>query len=365
MKGNKKIRALLLAVYRPDAIGGQAECARMMLRNLPEVEWKAISFPLARRYLFFFRFLLSVKILLQSLWICMSGQVNSVHILTACGRAALFEKLIMIRVLGITGVTTCLYLHGAFDYYYSGFSDRDQRMIRRLMRKADKVICLHPAMKKYLTGNGITDEEKTEVIPNGVIIQPEITRQENRNEETRIAYLGMVAKDKGMDTLLEAVTILRSRMSTENFSVGITGPAGENGYMETLVESSKRNNISHLVHFHPPVFGDDKRNFFATADIFIFPSQHEGFPIVLLEAMEAGLPVVATDIIPMNEVITQDKNGLLFEMNSAEDLAARLLPLLNDREQRQRLGSEARKHIVENYSREKIISMYVELFSRL
>src|SRR6188768_4128881 len=122
MIDQKKLNVLLLAVCKPEAIGGQAACARMLLNYFSEVNWRWISFPLPKQYSSFLRTIYSFKILFQAFWICITKKTDVVHILTACGRAALFEKLIMARILKFTGVKTVINFQGAFDNYYSGFS---------------------------------------------------------------------------------------------------------------------------------------------------------------------------------------------------------------------------------------------------
>src|SRR6188768_335419 len=132
MSRKGKLNVLLLAVCKPEAIGGQAACARMLLNHFKDVNWRWISFPLPKQYGFFLRTGYSIKILFQSLWICITGKLDVVHILTACGRSALFEKLILARILKLTGVKILINFQGAFDHYYSGFSEHDQQRIKNL-----------------------------------------------------------------------------------------------------------------------------------------------------------------------------------------------------------------------------------------
>lgn len=361
----RKKKVLMLAVCHPDAIGGQAACARMLLNRMKDLDWIAISFPLPGKHRSFTRFILSVKILFQATWICLSRKIEVVHLLTACGRAALFEKLIIARILKLTGVKVILNFQGAFDEYYSRFSGTDQKRIIKLLRSIDVVLCLHKDMEKYLLMNGIVSPGKIAVIPNAVPIDPVPVKTKALNHRVRLLYLGWLVSNKGLHTLVRAAGILAGEMKTLNFSLDLVGPEVEPALIRILKEEAVKGGVGEHISFHPPVDGDEKRKVFSAADIFVFPTRMEGFPFVLLEAMQAELAVVTTDISPMNLIVTHNVNGLLFERDNAGDLARHLHRLIHSPADRERLSVAARLHVAEQYSVEKIISMYGNLYAAL
>ena len=89
-------------------------------------------------------------------------------------------------------------------------------------------------------------------------------------------------------------------------------------------------------------------------DIFIFPSYREGFPNAVLEACAMGLPVIASNINGCNEIIDDQKNGLLVEPKSVELLHKALLLLLNNSDLRSELAMQVRKDVVQNFKSEKV-----------
>jgi len=102
------------------------------------------------------------------------------------------------------------------------------------------------------------------------------------------------------------------------------------------------------------------------ADIFILASHSEGRPNVVLEAMAAGLPVIATNIEGINELIAHNENGLLFRDGSVGELTRYLESLSKDAKLRAELGRKARRFIVErNLSWSNTASRYSELYSSL
>ena len=358
----KRKRVLMLAVCRPAAIGGQAACARMLMENFKDVDWFSISFPLPKQYNALLRFIFSCKILFHSILICISRKVDVVHLLTACGRSALFEKLIIGNVLKITGVKVVINFQGAFDNYYALLSKREKWFVKLALRNIDIILCLHNDMKKFLIEQGIAGAEKIRVIPNAVIIEPEIIKVKDEHNSLRLVYLGWIVSNKGLYTLVQAVALLNKKYNAQNFYLDIIGPEVEEGLIDMLQAESHKEGVGHVIRFHPPVYGDGKRNVFSKTDIFVFPTRMEGFPFVLLESMEAGLPVITTNISPMNLIVEHNKNGMLFEMDSSADLARQIFTLMNDDEGRARLGSAARRHIVIGYSVEKIIEMYGKMY---
>jgi glycosyltransferase involved in cell wall biosynthesis len=363
MNRQGKMHVLLLAVCKPEAIGGQAACARMLLRHFKDVEWEWLSFPLPTQFNSLLRTIYSIKILFQSVWICITKKIDVVHILTACGRAALFEKLIIARILKVTGVKIVINFQGAFDHYYSGFSDRDRRWIKSLLSKTDVVLCLHDDIKGYLVRENIVVPEKIIVIPNAVEVDVLLPRIPDPAGKFRLLYLGWLVSNKGLFTLVEAVGVLRKKFRKENFILDITGPEFEEGIIASLRNEAEKYDAESFISFHAPVFGEEKKKLFTSSDVFVFPTRMEGFPFVLLEAMESAMCVVTTGISPMNLIVEHGKNGVLFQKDNPDDLAEKIAGLMNDEAARIKMGESARQHIINHYSIENIIAEYSMLYN--
>ncbi|MEO8085693.1 MAG: glycosyltransferase family 4 protein [Bacteroidota bacterium] len=365
MNAAVKKKALMLAVCSPDAIGGQAACARMLLNHFDAVEWTAISFPLPEKYNSFGRLMASIGIILRSTWICITKKISVVHILSACSRSALFEKLIIARVLKMTGVKVVINFQGALDFYYARYSLREKRFVRNELSRIDVLLCLHDGMKNFLVSELGMDAKKIRVIANAVTIEPEIEKVKSNDHVVRLVYFGGIVGSKGVDVLIKACAILKKQHSEIKFSLDIIGPEVEKGLINKLKALSEEEGIAQLVKFHPPVTGVGRNVVFASTDIFVFPTRMEGFPFVLLEAMQASLPVVTTDLAPMNLVIEHGVNGMLFEKDNATDFATKIYELTIDGYKMSMIGKAARQHVVANYNLEKIIESYENLYDEL
>ena len=107
---------------------------------------------------------------------------------------------------------------------------------------------------------------------------------------------------------------------------------------------------------------DDIDAIYPLFDIFVLPSVLEGFGLVWAEAMARGIPVITTRIAPMTEFITDGVNGLLFDADDVEALAACLQRLLVDPNLRDRLGRDGKDFVGENLRPETQRRMYVDAF---
>ncbi len=103
----------------------------------------------------------------------------------------------------------------------------------------------------------------------------------------------------------------------------------------------------------------------AAADIFVLPSRWEGLPLALLEAMSAGLPVVATRVEGVEEVVQPGIQGLLVPPQSADALAQAILQLANSPADRQRMGAAARQRVLESYTIDRMCEQYLKVFEEI
>lgn len=146
----------------------------------------------------------------------------------------------------------------------------------------------------------------------------------------------------------------------QNAKVGICGDGVLRRDLETQIASLGLEGSVKL-------FGQQNHvaKFLSCADVFVLPSRWEGLPIALLEAMSAGLPVIATKVEGVDEVVVEGVHGLFAPVDDADALAQVILQLLRDPEMRARMAVAAKQRVNEMYSLDRMGAQYLDLMLRL
>jgi phosphatidyl-myo-inositol alpha-mannosyltransferase len=200
------------------------------------------------------------------------------------------------------------------------------------------------------------------VIPNGIDFARFATRLEpiDRFEDDRldVLFVGRLEKRKGLEHLLRAWPLVRREMPNARLLV-VGGGRRLEGYRRWV-----RSHAWNDVHFIGHVSAQDLVRYYQTSDVFCAPSTgQESFGIVLLEAMASGRAIVASRIPGYAEVLEDGAEGLLVEPKSSTALAAALIRLLGDADQRRAMGERGRaKASLYDWSRvaERVLDFYEE-----
>ena len=138
-----------------------------------------------------------------------------------------------------------------------------------------------------------------------------------------------------------------------------------NGTVETARERAAALGLADRVEIPGWVDAATVSSLLATADIFVLPSHNEGLPVAILEAMGAGLPVVATPVGAIPELVIANENGILVPPGSASALAGALAALIRNPELRIRLGNSARHRVERHFRLEGTAERFVTLYRAL
>ncbi len=197
------------------------------------------------------------------------------------------------------------------------------------------------------------------VIANG-ITPPALPPRPPAETGVEVLYAGRLRTRKAVAVLVEAFATVHHRAPHARLRL-----AGDGEQRAALEAQVQRLDLADAVHFEGAVPHARMPELYAAADVFCLPSLYEGFPLAILEAMAAGLPVVATRVAGNPEAVDDGAHGRLVEAEDAAALAAALLDLIEDRESRQRMGRQARRRVEEEFSIERIGAAYRELWEGL
>jgi glycosyltransferase involved in cell wall biosynthesis len=155
--------------------------------------------------------------------------------------------------------------------------------------------------------------------------------------------------------------------NSPNARLLIVGRSPIPAYLESLKKLATNLGITSKVTFLGPVSSDDAANLMRSADILVFPSttgriQVEGLPNTILEGMASGLPIVATEICGVPEVIKDEITGILVDPDSITQFADALCKVLDSSTLRQELGIQSRDYILKNNTISIAAKEYIKLY---
>ncbi|WP_434981417.1 glycosyltransferase family 4 protein [Daejeonia sp. YH14] len=191
-------------------------------------------------------------------------------------------------------------------------------------------------------------------IPNPLSFE---SKTENPLNQKRILAVGSHSWNKGYDTLLEIWKNLEDQFP--DWQLDIFGKIDKN---KTFVKKAQELNLQN-VHFYPPV--KDIQKEYEKSSVLVLPSRSEGFGMVLIEAMECGVPCVAFDC-PSGpaDIITNEEDGFLITPESIDEMKEKLSLLIVNEDLRKAMGQNAKEN-VKRFSQEVIVQQWDELFKNL
>ena len=208
----------------------------------------------------------------------------------------------------------------------------------------------------------LLDRARVHLVPNGISVEDfaapgrdEARKSLGLGTGPILLCVGRLARDKGFATAIEALARLES-----DARLLVLGSGPERALLE---QTARRTGVSDRVDFLGSKPRAEVVHHLAASDVFVFPTERdEAAPLVPLEAMAAGLPVVASDIGGGAELIESGKNGLLVPPASVDSLARAIDSLLADDALRRRMGEAARERIVERYTIEAMTRQTVAVY---
>jgi glycosyltransferase involved in cell wall biosynthesis len=224
-----------------------------------------------------------------------------------------------------------------------------------MVKNADAVIALTEDMKTEIRKRYKRD---IFVIPNGIDLERFQATKKDEKGKTLI-FIGRLHPIKGVKYLIDALAIIKK--STFNTKLIIVGDGDERTGLE------KQANILGLgedVIFTGGIKNDQIPGYLAKSDILVLPSLSEGFPNVILEAFASGLPVIATKVRGIREIVHEGVNGYLIEAENSREIADKVIQLFDDRVLMEKM-SENNKIKAEGYSWEKVAPNIEEVYSKI
>lgn len=238
----------------------------------------------------------------------------------------------------------------------------------KLLRMMDRLTCM-AATHIIPEGEGVRKElidnckasKLSRVLANGNVNGIDVDHfgpvpKATNNTITRFVFVGRIVRDKGIEELKEAFERLT------NAELVLVGSFEQD--IDPLSDNCRKwieqgNKVTYVG------FKEDIRPYLADADVFVFPSHREGFPNTPLQAGAMGLPTIATNICGCNEIIVDGVTGLLIEPNNVDQLYEAMKLLAGDTVLREKMGINARAHIVDKFSHQLVWNALLQFYQNV
>jgi len=226
---------------------------------------------------------------------------------------------------------------------------------KRLIASSQLVSSVSAQTRRELVNYGL-EEEDVEIFWNGVDtlrFVPNATGTESRT----ILYVGRLSYGKGLLDLLKSARIVLERHPDWSFKVIGKGPLASILRREISSSGVPRTNF-HMMGF---ANRDQLVLEYQKANLFVQPSHYEGMPTSLLEAMSCGLPVIATSVGGVLDLIQDGKNGLISPPGNPRALAMKICQAIEDENLRRSLSRNARSFVVNHFEWSRLADRFVEI----
>ncbi|MCI5143964.1 MAG: glycosyltransferase family 4 protein [Candidatus Electrothrix sp. AR3] len=239
-----------------------------------------------------------------------------------------------------------------------------RQVLHACLHLSQQIVTVSPSLQKTIHAQFPRYSSKVVVITNG-IDQAFFVAGKNKNlipeqeQPVRFLYVGNLIAGKGVHLILEAAASL----PMDNWYVDVVGDGMEKKKLKAYCQGTI---LESKIIFHGSVAPEQIPQFMGKADIFILASFAEGRPNVVLEAMAACLPVIATAIPAVEDFVQDGKQGLLFPSGDIEKLAEHMAYLINHPLERRMMGENGKKNLEAlNLSWQEAGKQYAAIYTNL
>jgi glycosyltransferase involved in cell wall biosynthesis len=281
------------------------------------------------------------------------GAVMHVH----CALRTSFWRKAIFMAIGILAKCPIIFhLHGgAFvEFYEAECGELGRRIIRFFLDRAACIIVLSERWRTWV--RSVSKTQWVVCIPNPV---PAVEDRPLSHRENIVLFLGRLESEKGVFDLLDAASALRAAVPDVRLVC-----AGD-GDLEGVARYAERLGIRDAVSLPGWIGLAEKQSLMDRAAICVLPSYAEGLPMSLLEAMAAGLPIVATDVGGIPDLVTDGVNGFLFTPGDTATLQVLLRRLLHDPGLGRRIAAAARETVRLRFDADRVIAQVEAIYAGL
>ena len=360
----KRPAVLLLGPHR-DAVSGVSTHLNLLFASRLAEEFSLVHFQVgsegrnesapAR----FVRFFTSPMLLAATI---IARRVAIVHLNTALNARAYWRDLAYLFVAKICGTRVLYQVHGgALPQEFFGRSRILVALLRATLQLPDAIVVL--ARVEFEAYRKFAPRQQILRLPNSVdwvpYAQP-LRERPDPGTPLRLLYIGRLAREKGLYEVLHGLNLARAQGTRAQLVIAGSGP--EEARLRQLASAL---GLAPDVSFAGPIFGRGKVTLLGDADVLVLASHAEGLPYALLESMAAGVPVIATRVGAIPDVMVDGIHGLFVPPRRPNAISRAIATLAADRESLARMGAACRRRIADVYSIDRLAEEFCKLYSEL
>jgi L-malate glycosyltransferase len=235
-------------------------------------------------------------------------------------------------------------------------------LYRQLRYRTDTIISNSIAVAQLAQTTELFTSQQNKVIYNGLEDYQQKTQERARiyQREDSVKLI-LVANVKLIKRTLDAVKAVHQLIiQGYNIELALAGELREKDYVQEVERYIAEHNLSHSVHVLGQI--SEPRGILNQTDIGLLVSESEGFSNTIMEYMQAGLPIIATNVGGNPELVTHNINGFLIEKGDTQQLAAGILQLAQDTQLRNRFSAAGKKRIIEEFTMAAMIKKHEAIY---
>jgi glycosyltransferase involved in cell wall biosynthesis len=270
-------------------------------------------------------------------------------------------------------ISKSYFIHTSHDFYFREFKDGFRRTFFIILEKiaarfCDKIFFVSNEVLNDAISYKIASSDKCIFVSNGININQDFENTLNlkktlslKDDTIIVGTVARLVKNKGLDIFIETARELVNKNNNYFFIICGNGPEKE--YLSLLI--NKYNLINHIYFFD---FFNEKNELYQVVknfDVFLFPTLREGLGLVILESMLLEVPVVTTNLAPMNEIIQHKYNGLLSFPGDSKDFASCVQTIVNNTEFSDFIVKNGYKTVLNKYDLNRVNFKIINLYNNL
>jgi glycosyltransferase involved in cell wall biosynthesis len=245
----------------------------------------------------------------------------------------------------------------------------------KMMREADIVMAQSPMERDYLAKEGSIDKNRIIILPPFPLkehqLEPklkdkkQIRQRYGIKEKFVVLYLGQHGMHKKVNVVMKAMEYVWQHTAMKDVALVIAGGITDNTkklkQQASILEKTGKGKVYFIDNFP----AEEKEAIFQMSDIFISLSEMESFGIVFVEAMNSGLPVIASKNCVARYIVDESQTGVLVEPQCLTEVAGAIIELLSDETMRKQFSENAREKTMEKYHPQHIIDTWEEVIANV